>query len=612
MIARIPKLGLMAGFLLVCMAVAAQTVPNVDILGSHDLGSGVGGVRGQNANACIYCHAPHNALSAVPLWNQTLSTKQYNLYSNPTVTTSVSKASMLCLSCHDGSVAVGQTISMGTLQVSGTVNSIGGSQLATSHPFSIQPQIEDSPTLVATLAASHTTSDPAVSLIDKNVECGTCHDVHNQYHDPKFPEFLVRTNHKSQLCLACHTTAIRNVGGSENPLDLWSTSIHATSANEVSLRANLAGSYTQVADVGCSSCHVSHNGLTTGLVRKNPNRPLNVDDTSQACLICHDGSDTLASRLLNIDAEFQKAGQYAHPFADSTNQHGLNEPVVLDRNRHTTCVDCHQPHAASPTSTFEPLPTLRPSQAGVAGVAMDGTVLPRAINQYENCLRCHGPGPEKNPVGNYGYLPSRTLFAGDQYDVSKQFANALSSHAVMRQELNDKRPDLLDNIWDVYFKNPVRPVTGQILCTDCHNSDDNREFGGTGPNGAHGSQFEHVLERRYVMSRASAGPGSLISNLQSPPDLSYSPLAPYAMCAKCHRMEYINSSASWAEHARHIQDGFSCSVCHSAHGVPNGTVGVPGTGLVTFDMNVVAPNNGVVSWNGGTSCTLTCHQHTHN
>ena len=49
---------------------------------------------------------------------------------------------------------------------------------------------------------------------------------------------------------------------------------------------------------------------------------------------------------------------------------------------------------------------------------------------------------------------------------------------------------------------PGRGMGTQILCTDCHNSDDNREFGGTGPNGPHGSKFSHLLERRYDITQA--------------------------------------------------------------------------------------------------------------
>jgi hypothetical protein len=85
------------------------------------------------------------------------------------------------------------------------------------------------------------------------------------------------------------------------------------------------------------------------------------------------------------------------------------------------------------------------------------------------------------------------------------------------------------------------------------------------------------------------------------------------MCAKCHDLKYIASGVTWPEHARHIQDGFSCSVCHSAHGVPTGTTGVSGgRSLVSFDMNVVGMNGTLpVSYNGGSSCTLTCHTHAH-
>ncbi len=52
-----------------------------------------------------------------------------------------------------------------------------------------------------------------------------------------------------------------------------------------------------------------------------------------------------------------------------------------------------------------------------------------------------------------------------------------------------------------------RAMGTQIFCTDCHNSDDNREFGGTGPNGPHGSKWWHILERDYEFSQAPGRPG---------------------------------------------------------------------------------------------------------
>ena len=161
-----------------------------------------------------------------------------------------------------------------------------------------------------------------------------------------------------------------------------------------------------------------------------------------------------------------------------------------------------------------------------------------------------------------------------------------------------------------------RMMGTRILCTDCHNSDDNREFGGNGPNGPHGSIFPHILERRYESSKAPIA-GKLVTNLFPYPDLSAQggpSGGPYALCAKCHDLSRIMNNSSFSEHARHVQqDGFSCSVCHTAHGVGVQSGSISGERLVNFDGNVVAPNGALpISFNRATnSCNLTCHNHPH-
>jgi hypothetical protein len=605
-----------AWVLLLAALTGAQTqTPTTDVLGVHDMSSAASPLHGSNTNACIYCHAPHNALSTPALWNQTLSTNEYILNpestNSPSEPTKVGMASQRCLSCHDGSVGVGRTVGFGTLRMTGTFFANLGTQLAGSHPFSMQPQLKDDASLVSSLVASHTTKDAAVALVDNNIECPTCHDVHNQYKDPYSPKFLVRDNTGSRLCLACHDVGARTVGGINNPLAAWPNSVHAQSTVAVAQKARLGG-YATVSQFGCSSCHRSHDALGPGLLRKNPNAPANVDETSQACITCHDGSDSLVSPILNVLGAFN--GQKGHPFSDASNPHEMNEPVVLDRNRHATCVDCHNPHAAQRTDFFSAASDLRPSQTGVAGMTMDGVAVNAATYLYENCLRCHGSSQKKQSLPAYGYMPARALFSGDTLDVSLQFAHgATSSHPVMRDAGNPARPSLLKTMRNIGSVAQGRAIGLRILCTDCHNNDNARESGGTGPNGPHGSKYDHILERQYVMSQVAAGaaPGSLIVNLNPKPLLDSSPGSPYALCAKCHNLEYINSSQSWSGHNRHIQNGFSCSVCHSAHGVQAGTSSVPGRSLVSFDMNVVGSNNGLpVSYNGST-CTLTCHQETH-
>ena len=214
----------------------------------------------------------------------------------------------------------------------------------------------------------------------------------------------------------------------------------------------------------------------------------------------------------------------------------------------------------------------------------------------------------------YGYLPTRLVFTGDALNLVPQFSpSATSSHPVAHDSSSSlPQPSLLTNMLNQNGIASTRLVGTRIFCTDCHASDDNREFGGTGPNGPHGSVYPHILERNYQMSQAAA-PGGTVTNTFPNPDLS--PQGPYAMCAKCHNLSNILTNTSWAQHSDHIaNDGFSCSVCHTAHGMSPGSGSVSGERLVNFDINVVGQNQGLpISYNRATnSCTLTCHNAAHN
>jgi hypothetical protein len=85
------------------------------------------------------------------------------------------------------------------------------------------------------------------------------------------------------------------------------------------------------------------------------------------------------------------------------------------------------------------------------------------------------------------------------------------------------------------------------------------------------------------------------------------------MCAKCHDLSQVVLNTSFSEHARHINDGFTCSTCHTAHGMGGTSASITGERMVNFDIKVVAPNgSGVISYSKATnSCALTCHGHVH-
>jgi predicted CXXCH cytochrome family protein len=479
-----------------------------------------------------------------------------------------------------------------------------------------------------------------VRLIGGNVECESCHNPHVQNTDRVSLNFLVRDNSSGQICLACHGTAARTVNNLSNPLALWSTGIHATISNSTLMAANV-GPYTTVAQNSCSSCHVDHsaNGATR-LLRGPVPALTSMDVATQNCITCHNGNNNISPALPNVYAEFSKLTGHPFPALSGNNTHapatppppvGSSEATLLNNNRHATCIDCHNPHASQKVgNTFPAPPQIRASQAGVNGVQSDGVSLVSgaAQYQYENCLRCHGSSKGKGslPIQSaFGYFPARlAVSATDPLNVSLEFATtAASSHPVTHDRSSTlPQPSLRTNMLLLDGITQGRPMGVRILCTDCHNSDDNREFGGTGPNGPHGSVYPHILERRYEMSRVSSGPGSYITNLFPGAQTSAGgpTPGPWALCGKCHNLTtLLNDNSVHAMHVTNSQAGASCSVCHTAHGLGATSPTIVGGSMVNFDLNVVARNNlgpsgplGISYSGQNNTCILVCHSVSHN
>ncbi|MGC2636662.1 MAG: cytochrome c3 family protein [Acidobacteriaceae bacterium] len=586
-----------------------------DVLGMHNLGPGsTSPITGARPDSCSYCHAPHSGLNT-GLWNQKLTTQVYTPYTSSTEANTgrqptLGQVSNQCLSCHDGTVAVGNTVVYGQVTMRGSMypQDIFASNMQTQHPFSLVAPLKDNVDLVATLASGGTTADTtgAVRLIGGNVECTSCHDPHVQARDMIAQNFLVKNSSSGALCLACHDPT-RQMSGHVNPLADWAISAHALSSAKIASGTGL-GSYTTVAADACDSCHTSHNAGSTARLLRGQNE--------QACIGCHNGANVSPMPTWeNVLAEYA-APKVGHPIPTSTNPHDASEGALVNNNRHATCADCHNAHGSQPVNIFTPPPLVRVSQKDATGIsASDGvTVLTPAINQYETCLRCHGTSAGKQTLAMYGYAPVRAVSAGDPLNLIPQFAvTSTSSHPVMHPSSSPyPQPSLRPSMLNLDGLTQGRAMGTQIFCTDCHNSDDNREFGGAGANGPHGSKWTHILERRYEFSQ-TVTPGGLISNLFPNPDLSVN--GPYALCGKCHDLSnQVLQNTSWNQHSLHINAGFSCSTCHTAHGMGAASGSITGERLVNFDVNVVAPNNGLpISYNRtSNTCVLACHGTAHN
>src|SRR5882724_10624218 len=147
-----------------------------DVLGMHNLGPGSSSpITGSRPDSCAYCHAPHSA-SNVGLWNQKLTTQIYTPYSSKTeqnkgVQPALASASNMCLSCHDGTVAVGDTVAYGKITTVGSMYNdvdVFKPQMQSQHPFSLAPPLKDNIHLFSTMAANGKTGDAtgAVKLIN--------------------------------------------------------------------------------------------------------------------------------------------------------------------------------------------------------------------------------------------------------------------------------------------------------------------------------------------------------------------------------------------------------------------------------------------------------------
>lgn len=212
-------------FLLAGMLAASGAVAGVSAT-KHNLSStGTGTFKATDTTEiCVFCHTPHgaNTTANTPLWNRNLSSvATYGVYANsnsldstPTEVGGGSTTTNLCLSCHDGTIALNSllnypnpmtsiTMSGGATTLTGSANL--GSDLTNDHPVNM---VYD-----AALVTADTTrnggiaglNNPAtltgVKLFASNtVQCASCHDPHTSTQST----FLRVTMANSQLCTTCH------------------------------------------------------------------------------------------------------------------------------------------------------------------------------------------------------------------------------------------------------------------------------------------------------------------------------------------------------------------------------------------------------------------------
>lgn len=258
---------------------------------------------------CVFCHTPHGANLAAPgpLWNRSIAPDStYSTYNSGSLDVTgegialdqPSGVSKLCLSCHDGTIAIGAVrvldgawvdggppIAMTGTETDGTMPAGGGAttgftrrigtDLSNDHPISFtydstlasdDGELRD-PALESHIGNRGSGVAPHVPLDNGQVQCSSCHDPHirdanslttnikflrlNRFQ--KVSPTLTAFNETDDIiCLACHDKAG------------WVGSAHATAevANEIytTAAADLREFPTGFAvwESACLGCHDTH------------------------------------------------------------------------------------------------------------------------------------------------------------------------------------------------------------------------------------------------------------------------------------------------------------------------------------------------------------------
>ncbi len=381
---------------------------------------------------CVFCHTPHfaNTEVAAPLWNRALSTATYTAYDSSSMQADMSTnpqpgpSSKLCLSCHDGTLAIG------------SVNSAGGGANLQVDANGVITGVD--PTTIE--MSDGVTTMPAGTGLDTGFTRNLGTDLRNDH--------PIGFSYDSDLA--------GNDGELANPAAVTDVSI-ATREGRQAAGAN-AATRTHIAvplengKLECTSCHDPHIRGTNGDENKNI-KFLRLNRFQKA--VASDGSFSIASDM-NCLACHRKVGwalsAHAHP--DVANERYTSEAAQLRdfpqdlQVWEAGCLNCHDSHTV-------------PGAPRLLREATDSTASPKQggnAASEETCYQCHSPS---------GVLQDLT----DVADIETPFKNSAVTKPIAGEEVHDVRDADLTEPQALLGKVSKGGLLSNrhVECTDCHN-----------------------------------------------------------------------------------------------------------------------------------------------
>ena len=164
------------------------------LIGSkHDFSQGGATPR----DLCLTCHTPHITAARAPLLEAAPRSRRA-VALRTVFGEELNRASLLCLSCHDGVTA--RDVYTGT-HATALASQLGAQFIdvrpLASHPIGRRYPLADS----TYRGTAEVQADGRIKLPAGRVQCTSCHDPHNT---ERHPWMLVKSNDRSALCLSCH------------------------------------------------------------------------------------------------------------------------------------------------------------------------------------------------------------------------------------------------------------------------------------------------------------------------------------------------------------------------------------------------------------------------
>ncbi len=442
----------LAALALVTLAGRAEKVPDVRNTRHNLSATGPGTVHAQSeSQVCVFCHTPHAATpGAVPLWNRNLSGATYTPYTSSTLDANAIQgaldqpggSSKLCLSCHDGTMAIGNVNVLngqvgstpGSVSIPMTGTGAGGTMpegagtgtgftrnlgvdLTNDHPISLG--------FTRALAERDGELRPVDATQRWPAGSGTVIGVRGPGYKPQLPLEPTGSGGTGQVqCASCHDPHLRET-------DL-------AKGNQKFLRANR---FQEAPPTG------NHN--TTGDI---------------ICLSCHDKNGTGASWAFSAHANPLVATQSYNTPAATQREFPAGMPVWR-----ASCLNCHDTHTV-------------PGSRRLLREGTDSPVTPKSGGNpalEQTCYQCHTDAATSivtpattvpNIRGDFQlprHMPITTLEQAAGSEVHEPGGNFSDGGLVdCAGPANRCGADLVESRDRLGV---VNPANRHAECTDCHN-----------------------------------------------------------------------------------------------------------------------------------------------